>query len=109
MLEAKVHKNDYIVKLKGSYIFDKDKNNIYMTIHGDQLNPDEYIFSIVNLPDKQRYNQLLPDKSLLRIPSTNNKISAKFQGERLDYILQTTKNIQCKFKRYEPDSLIVSK
>ena len=80
-----------------------------MTVHADQLNQEEYIFSLANLPSKSKIQELLPERSLLRIPSTNNRISAKFLGGRLDFIEQTRKNLQFKFKRYEPDNLIVSK
>jgi hypothetical protein len=107
--EAQKFKNNYVVKLKGSYLFSQDRNNIYMTVRADHINDEDIMFSVVGLKDVETNQEQVAIKSLLRLPSTqihpNSMLINRLQFFKHDKTLLS----QTKSKKYENGGLVVSK
>lgn len=108
-LQSKIRQNDYVVKLKGSYVFSNNGSNIYMTVHVEEINENELIFSIVNFQNMEPGQERSITKSLLRLPSTQVNLSTKFLNTKLNNKESGKWYTNAKHKRYSTEGLILSK
>lgn len=108
-LDAKLHKNDYVVKLKGSYIFSQDRNNVYMTVRADPINNKEVMFSVLDLKKIEVNKEQSTIKNLLRLPSTVVNSNSVVLKSKIKSPHTVKLQSQSYSKRFNKDGLILSK
>lgn len=79
-----------------------------MTIHTDEINEHEIMFTIANLRNMEHANEQSITKSLLRIPSTQANMSTKFLSNRLR-VMDHNRLSPEKYKKHTTEGLILSK